>query len=197
MTDLNELTLDLKTTALVLIDLQQGIVSRDVAPHSSQDVVAKGAKLADRFRALGSPVVLVHVSFSPDGGDRLTAPVDEPMAGAPPPGWDVLVPEIGPREGDLVVLKHQWGAFYETGLDLQLRRRGVSTIILGGLVTNFGVESTARDAYERGYAVVLAEDAMASFTPEAHAFAVKTVFPRLGRVRSVEQVLAALEGSRG
>jgi nicotinamidase-related amidase len=189
-----KLTLDPKTTALVLIDLQKGIVSRNVAPHTASEVVARSAQMAERFRALESTVVLVHVSFSLDGRDRLTAPVDEPMAGAsPPPGWDEIVPEVGPQSGDLVVVKHQWGAFYETGLDLQLRRRGVQTIVLGGLVTNFGVESTARDAYERGYAVVLAEDAMASATAEAHAFAVQSVFPRLGRVRSVASILDALK----
>ncbi|BDI29539.1 hydrolase [Capsulimonas corticalis] len=188
-----KLTLDPKTTALVLIDLQKGVVSRDVAPYSSQDVVAQSARLAERFRELESTVALVHVSFHPDGRDRLTAPVDESMASAsPPPGWDEFVPELSPRPSDLVVTKHQWGAFYETGLDLQLRRRGVQTIVLGGLVTNFGVESTARDAYERGYAVVLAEDAMASMTAEAHEFAVKSVFPRLGRVRSVQNILDAL-----
>ena len=188
------LTLDPKTTALVLIDLQQGVVSRDLAPHSSADVVANGARLADKFRALGSPVVLVHVAFHADGRDRLSMPVDEPMAGKPQPGWETLVPEIGPRVGDLVVTKHQWGAFYGTDLDAQLRRRGVQTIVLGGVATNFGVESTARDAYERAYAVVLAEDAMASFTAEAHAFAVMSIFPRLGRVRSVDEVLEALAG---
>jgi len=189
-----ELMVDPKTTALVLIDLQRGITGRSVAPHSAQEVVANCARLADRFRALGAPVVLVRVSFAQDGRDRLAPPVDAPMQGlaTPMPGWDELVPEIGPREGDLVVIKRQWGAFYGTDLDLQLRRRSVNTIIMGGIATNMGVESTARDAYERGYAQILVEDAMASLSAEAHAFAVTTIFPRLARVRSTDQVLAAL-----
>jgi nicotinamidase-related amidase len=112
-------------------------------------------------------------------------------AGNPPAGWDEIVPELGPREGDLVITKRQWGAFYGTALDLQLRRRGINTIVLGGIATNFGVESTARDAYERGYAQVLVEDAMSSMTAEMHAFPVANIFPRFGLIRSTEQVLAA------
>ncbi|HET6232900.1 MAG TPA: hydrolase [Longimicrobiaceae bacterium] len=187
------LTLNAAETALVLIDLQQGIVAMDTAPHTSAEVVAECAKLADRFRALGASVVLVHVAFAADGADMLKQPVDSPRpGGVPAPGWSDFVPEIGPRDGDLVVTKRQWGAFYGTDLDLQLRRRGVRTIVLGGIATNFGVESTARAAFEHGYAVVLAEDAMASFTADAHRFAISTIFPRVGRTRSTAQVLAAL-----
>jgi nicotinamidase-related amidase len=90
-------------------------------------------------------------------------------------------------------VKHQWGAFYGTDLDLQLRRRSIDTILIGGIATNFGVESTARDAWERTYKVVFIEDMMTSFSTEAHQFSISTVFPRLGRVRSSEQVLAALD----
>ena len=78
-------------------------------------------------------------------------------------------------------------------LDLQLRRRGVRTVILGGISTNFGVESTARDLWERNYALVFAEDAMASRTPEMHRFPVEHIFPRIGLVRSTDDVLGALE----
>ena len=88
--------------------------------------------------------------------------------------------------------KRQWGAFYGTDLDLQLRRRGVRTIVLGGISTNYGVETTARDAWERNYNVVFAEDAMAARSAEDHAFAVTRIFPRIGRVSSADEVLAAL-----
>jgi nicotinamidase-related amidase len=108
------------------------------------------------------------------------------------PGWDELAPELGAGPGDILITKHQWGAFYGTELDLQLRRRGVGTIVIGGISTNFGVESTARDAFERGYSLVFVEDAMAGPSPEAHAFACGTIFPRLGRVRDTQGVLAAL-----
>jgi nicotinamidase-related amidase len=191
----NSLAIDAGKTALVVIDLQRGVAGRATAPHTTDTVIANCACLAERFRSLGALVVLVRVSFSGDGLDRLNLPADAPGWGtAPPPsGWDKIVPEIGPREGDLVITKRQWGAFYGTSLDLQLRRRGINTIVLGGIATNFGVESTARDAYELGYTQILVEDAMASMTAELHAFPIDYVFPRLGLVRSTAQVLTALD----
>ncbi len=188
------LSIDAKTAALVLIDLQAGIVGRDIYPHPASTVVANGARLAETFRARGGAVVLVNVSFSADGGNRINHPVDEPMpATVPPPGWDRLAPEIGHGANDILITKHNWGAFYGTALDLELRRRGITTIVLGGISTNMGVESTARSAYEHNYGLVFAEDAMASHIDEpSHRFSIKVIFPRIGRVRSTDQVLAAL-----
>lgn len=187
--------LEAKQTALVLIDLQGGILGRQTAPHSARDVLARSVRLAERFRATGGLVVLVRVSFSPDGGDRLTPPTDEPPPpAATQPGWDEISPDLGRDPKDIVITKRQWGAFYGTQLDLQLRRRGIRTIVIGGIATNFGVESTARDAFERGYALVFVEDAMAGLSSDAHSFAVKTIFPRIGRIRSTEDVLKAIRG---
>jgi nicotinamidase-related amidase len=187
--------LDPQRTALVLIDLQQGIVGRALEPRTAATVVENARRLTEKFRAAGATIVLVRVTFQPDGKDRLNLPVDAPMqfnAGTLPANWAELVPDIGPQPGDLIITKRQWGAFYGTELDLQLRRRGVRTIVLGGIATNFGVESTARDAYERGYEQVFVEDAMATFTSEAHYFVVKYIFPRIGLVRGTDEILAAL-----
>jgi nicotinamidase-related amidase len=192
---MNTLIIDPTRTALVLIDLQQGVVGRLLAPRSGPEVVRNAARLAARFRTLGATVVLVRVAFSPDAKDILTLPADVPMqfnVSALPPTWADMTPEIGPQPGDLVITKRQWGAFHGTELDLQLRRRNVRTIVLGGIATHIGVESTARSAYEHGYAQILVEDAMASTSAETHEFAVKNIFPRIGYVRSTEQVLAAL-----
>lgn len=190
-------SLDAKHTALVLIDLQKGIVGRQTAPHSAPDVLSRSARLAERFRAAGGLVVLVRVSYSADGGDRLNQPTDSPpLASAMEAGWDELSPTLGRGPRDIVITKRQWGAFYGTPLDLHLRRRGISTIVIGGIATNFGVESTARDAFERGYALVFVEDAMAALSEGAHAFAISTVFPRIGRIRSTDQVLAALVNAK-
>lgn len=186
------LHLDPATTALVLIDLQRGIVGLPVAPHTSADVLARSARLAAAFRAAGALVVLVRVSQSPGGAEVLKQPRDSALGGVREAGWDQLAPELGSNDQDLVITKHQWGAFYGTSLDMHLRRRGIQTIVLGGIATNFGVESTARDAFERGYSLVFVEDAMASMKAEAHAFACQHIFPRLGRVRSTEVVLEAL-----
>jgi nicotinamidase-related amidase len=187
------LSLDPSTTALIVIDLQRGIVARQAAPHSASDIVERCAKLADAFRERNALVVLVHVAFA-DDRERLKPEADSAQPFAPlPPDWSDIVPEIGPRPGDIVITKRQWGAFYGTALDLQLRRRGIRTLVYGGIATNFGVESTARDAYERGFEQVFAEDAMSGLTAEAHEFAITTIFPRMGRVRSTKDVLAAIK----
>lgn len=180
---------------MVLIDLQQGIVGRPLGPHSGPAVVQNAARLAAKFRTLGATVVLVRVAFQPDFKDFLNAPADQAMPFNPsafPANWADLVPELGSQPSDLIITKRQWGAFHGTELDLQLRRREVRTIVLGGISTNIGVESTARSAYEHGYAQVFAEDAMTSSSAEMHEFAVKNIFARIGHVRSTDEVLAAL-----
>ena len=182
-------------TALVVIDLQRGIVGFPSAPNAAPDVVSRAAKLADAMRAAGGTVVLVHVTPSPDGKDGLAPITDAPPQprGGMPPDWAEIMPELGPKPGDIVITKRQWGAFYGTELDLQLRRRGIGTIVLCGISTTMGVESTARDAFERGYQQIFVEDAMAAREADDHSHTVRTVFPRIGRIRTTEEVLGALE----
>jgi len=195
MTQNPPLKLRAESTALVLIDLQQGVTSRQVSPHSAAEVVDRASKLAALFRERQAVVVLVRVAFSEDDRDRLKPPSDVPPPNAPfPPAFSELVPALGRQEGDVIITKRQWGAFYGTELELQLRRRTIDTVVLAGISTNFGVESTARDAFERGFSLVFVEDAMAGLTADAHQFAVSTIFPRLGRVRSTSEVLASLGG---
>ena len=184
--------LDPATTALVLVDLQKGILQLPVQPHAPADIVDRAAQLITTFRDAGSLVVLSRVTWSPDFRDALQPPVDRPIEG-PVPGadWADFPEELGTGGGEIVVTKRQWGAFYGTELDLQLRRRGITTIVLAGIATNLGVESTARDAWERGYHLVFVEDAMATFTPEMHGFATNVIFPMIGRIRSAEQVIEA------
>jgi nicotinamidase-related amidase len=181
-------------TALVVIDLQKGIVGRTTAPHTAPDVVSRATRLAEGFRSSGGFVVLVHVGPSPDGKDALHPVIDNPVSGSGdrPADWDQFVRELGPKPGDHIVRKRQWGAFYGTDLDLQLRRRGIETIVLCGIATNYGVESTARDAYERGYQQILVEDATADMSAEAHESALKFVLSRIARIRSTDEVLQAL-----
>lgn len=183
-----------ENTAVILIDLQKGIVALPSAPYPSAAVVANAIRLLEAARTAGATVVLVHTGPSPDGRDRLA-----PLADAPMPvrrladDWMELVSDLGPRPGDLVILKHQWGAFYGTELDLQLRRRRISTLVLGGIATEFGVESTARDAYERGYSQVLVSDAMTGLTAEGHDHTLRRIFPRIGCVRDTANVVAVLK----
>jgi nicotinamidase-related amidase len=184
------ITLPTAKTALILVDLQKGIAGYQLAPYSFDAVVAKGKELARRFRVAKAPVVLVNVAFAPDLSDALRAPVERPMQAPPggfPAAWSELVDGLA-EASDLKVTKRQWSAFYGTDLDLQLRRRGVTTVVIGGVSTNMGVESTARAAHEHGYAVVLAEDAATSLSSEMHAFAFEHIFPHLGRVAKVDEI---------
>ena len=184
-----DLVLDPKTTALMLIDLQNSTVARQLAPYTSSKVVEKSVLLANALRSSGGTVIFIRVLVQ----ELLDLPVDapSPRGAAPPPQASDLVPETKVQPGDIVLAKRQWGAFYGTGLEQQLRRRSIRTIILGGIATNIGVESTARAAFDRGYELVFAEDAMSSISEEAHNFPVKNIFPRMGRVRSTEEILRA------
>ncbi len=185
--------IDKEKTALVVIDLQKGIVGMTSAPHASADVVANASSIAKAFRAAGMPVFLVRVTPSADGRDGLHPAMDaEPMHFSRPEDWAEIVPEMGPEAGDFVITKRQWGAFYGTELDLQLRRRGIRTIVLCGISTNIGVESTARFAYEYGYDQVFVEDASAARSEDEHVHAMKGIFTRMGRVRSTKEILEAL-----
>jgi nicotinamidase-related amidase len=179
-------TLDPRT-ALVVIDLQRGIVALPTA-HPAQEVVARSAQLAAAFRKAGLPVVLVNVTgVAPgrtDGGPATTRSF--------PDGWADLVGELDRQPSDITVSKQQWGAFYGTGLDMELRRRGVTQIVLCGISTSIGVESTARDAYEHGYNVTVAVDAVTDTDAAAHERAVATIFPRLGETGTTEDILALL-----
>ncbi len=184
------ITLDPKKSALVLIDLQKGVLARQTAPRSAAEVLAKSEALAARFRAAGAPVVLVRVAFAANFSDAPQNLVDERMAvppGGMPADWSELAEGLA-SPGDIVVTKRQWGAFTGTDLDLQLRRRGVTDVVIGGIATNMGVESTVRHAWELSYNVVVPEDICASFTSEMHGFAIKAIFPRLARVTTSEEI---------
>jgi nicotinamidase-related amidase len=191
---MSELTLHPRSTAVVVIDIQKGIVGIPGAPHPTASVVANCVRLVEAARRAGAQPVLVHVGGSRDGADRVSPTVDQawPGAAALPPDWSDLAPELGSHPRDIVILKRQWGAFYGTDLDLQLRRRRLATIVLCGIATEFGVESTTRDAYERGYEQVFAEDAMTGRNAESHANSIARIFTRMGRVRRTDEIIAAL-----
>lgn len=184
-------------SALVVIDMQKGIVAMPTV-HPTRDVTANVVRLTTAFRAKALPVVLVRVGWSADFGDLLTSRIQ-----SPPPGGTLPVDfaeyvdalDADPRR-DILVLKHQWGAFYGTDLDLQLRRRAVTNVILCGISTSIGVESTARDAFERGYNLTFAADAMTDLSMDAHERALATIFPRLGEIGTTTEILAKLEVKR-
>ena len=186
-----ELKLDPKKTALVLIDLQNAIVGMNPAPHAAAQVVENSKKLADAFRVQGAPVVYVRVDLN----DFMKLPVDQPhnLGDKPlPDAASEIAPSAGFQPGDILVTKRHWGAFAGTDLEQRLKSRGIETVVLTGISTNAGVESTARQGTGLGFAFVLVEDACSSQNAEHHRFAFENIFPRLTRVRTTDEVLSTL-----
>jgi nicotinamidase-related amidase len=175
--------------ALVVIDLQKGILALPTV-HPVDQVVARAATLAAAFRRHRLPVVLVNVNARAPGRTEAPAP-----ALAPEPGWADLLDELDAQPSDLRVTKSRWGAFYATTLDHDLRERGVTQVVLAGIATAFGVESTARGASEYGYNVVLAVDAMTDREEAAHDRAVRLVFPRLGETATTDEIVAVMDAT--
>lgn len=178
-------TLDAKT-ALVVIDLQKGILELPIL-HSAEEIVARAAELAAAFRAKDLPVVLVRVTGGAPGRTEAGH-----GGGRPPADWADLAPGLGRQDSDIVVTKQQWGAFYGTDLDLQLRRRGITQIVLLGVATSIGVESTARFAHEYGYHVTVVTDAISDMDAGSHANSVEKVFPRLGETATTAEIIKLL-----
>ncbi|MGZ7444166.1 hydrolase [Paenibacillus sp. TH7-28] len=195
MADAKVTEIHVEKTALVVIDLQEGIAhsGRQSAPFTSGQVIQNAGKLAHAFAEKGGFVVLVRLSFT-DGKDALKPQTD--MSPSPvqyPEGWDRLVPELAGVKNAHLVTKRQWGAFYGTDLDLQLRRRGIDTIVLCGISTSIGVDTTAREAFQHGYQQIFAEDAMTASTQEEHDYVCKYIFPRLGKVRTSEEIVGGMK----
>ena len=178
-------TLD-TNTALVVIDLQLGIVAFPTV-HPVAPIVANAAKLTAAFRRRNLPVVLVNVA----GGASGRADVKQP-AFNPPPNFIELCPELDRQPSDILITKFTWGAFTGTALDMQLRRRGVTQIVLCGVATSIGVESTARFAHELGYNLTIVTDAMTDMNADAHNNSLERVFPRISETGTTADLLARL-----
>lgn len=174
------------TPALVVIDLQKGILALPVV-HPISEIIDRTAQLARAFRERGLPVVLVNVTGSAPGRSD---------AGRPkfsfPPDWTELVPELEQQPDDYLVSKQRWGAFIGTSLDEYLRGRGVTQVVVAGVATSAGVESTARSAHDYGYNVVLAVDAMTDRDIDQHRHSIEKIFPRLGETAITAEILKLL-----
>jgi len=177
-----------KQPALIVIDLQKGIVSLPLA-HSAHEITGKAASLANAFRDHGFPVVLVNVAGGAPGRTDTSHHFD------PPADWADLVPELNEQPSDHKVTKIRWGAFHGTDLDEHLKDLNVTQVFLCGIATSIGVESTARYAHEHGYHVALVTDAMTDLDPIAHQNSIERIFPRLGETTTTKDVLSLLNGS--
>ncbi len=174
-------------SALLVVDLQKGIVSLPTA-HPVADVVAHARMLADAFRKHGLPVVLINVTGGAPGRNEQVR-----HTGQFPVGWADLVPELNRQPQDHVVTKTTWGAFRNTDLEAYLKSAGVTQVVIAGVSTSIGVDTTARQAYEAGLNVTLALDAMTDLNADAHVNSVARIFPRLGETGTTKEIIALLE----
>ena len=178
-------TLDPKT-ALIVVDLQKGIVSSTFI-HPIAKIIEPTQALLSAFRELHLPVVLVNVAGGAPGR------TEQPRRFATfPEGFADLISELDQRSSDITVTKRTWGAFASTDLEVQLKTLGVTQVVVTGVATGTGVEATARQAYEAGFNVTLATDAMTDARPEAHAYSLTHVFPRLGETGTTQEIINLL-----
>jgi nicotinamidase-related amidase len=169
-------------TALIVVDLQQGILGSPFI-HSIADVITQTDSLIDAFRRRHLPVVLVNVAgVAPQPRRYRELSTD----------FSELIPELSRQPSDILVTKRTWGAFASTDLEARLKAMGVTQVVITGVSTGTGVEATARQAYEPGFNVTLATDAMTDVRPEAHEYSLNHVFPRLGESGSTQDVLDLL-----
>lgn len=181
-------TLDARP-ALLVVDLQKGTVGLATA-HPMADIVKHAARLADAFRSHDLPVVLINVDGGAPGRAEQSRRISEF-----PAGWTDLIPELNRQPGDHLVTKRTWGAFTGTDLETRLKRSGVTQVVIAGVATTAGVESTARHAHELGFNVALAIDAMTDMSAEAHHNSITRIFPRLGETGTTRQVIDLLEAA--
>ena len=182
-------TLDPKT-ALIVIDLQKGIANGRFI-HPIGEVVDRARALIDIFRANSLPVVLVNVAGRAPGRTEQGPRASQGLAD----GWADLLPQLDRQPSDIVVTKRSWGAFATTDLEDRLKAQGVTQVVVTGVATSVGVESTARQAYEQGFNVTLALDAMTDLGEEAHEYSIKNVFPRIGETGSTYEIISLLEST--
>jgi nicotinamidase-related amidase len=185
-----ELKISVEKTSLIVIDLQKVITAIPTEPYPASAVIENSVRILNIARKRGLPVFLIHVTHLPDLKDALK-PISDTSSSFSKfdPSWSEYIPELNIQPGDFLITKHQWGAFYRTKLDLQLRRRKIDTIILCGIATNLGVESTARFTYEFGFNQIFASDTMSARSKEEHEYPLKYIFPRLGIIRNTEEIL--------
>lgn len=177
--------LDLKT-ALIVIDLQK-IVASIPAAHPFTNVLENACHLAANFRQHGLPVVLVNVVGTAPGRNE-----QHHAGGALPPDWSELLPELNQQSQDHLVSKKTWGAFTGTGLEAHLKSAAVTQVVICGVATSVGVESTARQAHELGFNVTLAVDAMTDISAQAHANSLERIFPKLGETATTREIVNLL-----
>ena len=178
-------------TALLVVDLQKGFVNLPAA-HPVKDIVGNTVALLDAFRGRKLPVVLINVDARAPGRSERAFSTE-----GMPADWTELMGELKQQASDHTVTKRSWGAFTNTGLEQHLRQRGVTQVVVTGVSTSAGVESTARQAHDFGFNVTLAVDAMTDMSLEAHQNSVTRIFPRMSETGTTRELLDLINARPG
>ncbi|PCF41635.1 isochorismatase family protein [Staphylococcus delphini] len=186
--------MNFENTALVLVDLQKGIAKMgETAPHSVSTVLENAGEMVKLFKKNNGFIAFIRVNFH-DGKDMLKPNAMRPLPGGQPgPDFAEIADELGSEPGDYIVNKRGFSGFFGTDLDLQLRRRGIENIVLGGISTHMGVDTTARDAYQYAYNQYFVSDMMSSPEASLHNFSIENAFPLMGQVLTTEEMKALLQ----
>jgi nicotinamidase-related amidase len=177
------------TSALLVMDVQVGIVARYGDPEELLDRLAEAV---DAARSAGVPVIYVRVAFRP-GHPEVSASNRGFSALAATGAFDEsaaqtqIHPRVAPREGEVVVLKRRISAFAGSDLSEVLRAGGIDTLVLTGIATSGVVLSTLRQAADLDFGLVVLSDAVADADPEVHQVLINKVFPRQAEVTTVAQ----------
>lgn len=199
MNDLKEnMIFDLSKTAFVAIDMQKEIVNNGtLSPHTAASILTNNDLLVRTLKRTAALKVLVNVDISTFPYLSQQTDMGGMTASVPPEFTDLLLKDsLKDTNNMLTITKYNPSAFFGTSLDLQLRRRGIETIILSGVATTNGVYATALDAFQHGYHIVLAEDACSDRDKESHQLFIKKIFPKTARVRSTKQIIEAIQQSK-
>lgn len=190
--------LDLAKAALVVIDLQKGIMGTgELKPYSANEIIEKNNQLAESIENTAGLITLVNVD--PTTMRFLNKEGSGKAYGNAPADFTEFVMPIAEDESAknvLKVKKHNPGAFFGTDLDLQLRRRGIDTIILTGVATANGVYATALDAYQYGYDVIVVEDACGDRDEELHHIFFDKLFPKIGQTIQTAEMLKEIKSAK-
>ena len=181
-----------KNTALILIDLQKGIVGYPLV-HPIAGVLQNAAKLVAAFRKAELPVVIVNVNPAGAAWTKARKDARQPAA-SKPDDWLEITPEIITQPDDIFITKHTWSAFFETRLQNELQARDVTGIVIGGISTSIGVEGTARTASEYGYNITFASDATTDMAASAYEHSINLIFPRMGEVDTTDKIIVKMAG---
>ena len=199
---------DPKTTAVVLIEFQNDFTSDGGALHGAvEDVMASthmlenAKRVADEARAAGATVIHAPISFA-DGYHEITEHPYGILAGVVDNKafvkgtWGAdIVDDLAPQADDIVIEgKRGLDTFASTNLDFILRSKGITTVALGGFLTNCCVESTMRSAYEKGFDVVTLTDCVAATSQPEHDNAIQYDYPMFSRPMTSEEFTSSLQG---